>query len=184
MEKPIPSQMTDSELVAQWLQGDEQAFTVLYERYRLPLFGYLHRLLPGRRDLVDDVFQQVWTRAAQKLGTYQDQQKLLSWLFRIAHNLVMDCFRRGDGQEHQELLESFASETLSPDEELHTGELEHGLQEAISQLPPEQQDIVRQRLEGVSFKDIASSRKISLNTALGRMHYAIINLRRLMQEYL
>jgi len=184
MEKTEQRQMTDSELVARWLQGDEQAFTALYERYRLPLFGYLHRLLPGRRDLVDDVFQQVWTKAAQKLGSYQDQQKLLSWLFRIAHNLVMDCFRSGNGREYEELQETLASEHLQPDEELHADELEHALQEAIFQLPPEQQDVVRQRLEGVSFKDIASSRKISLNTALGRMHYAIINLRRLMQEYL
>ena len=184
MEMMSNNQQTDTELVNSWLQGDEQAFTALYERYRLPLFGYIHRLLPGRSDLVDDVFQQVWTKAATKLGSYKDQQKLLSWLFRIAHNLVMDCFRNGEGYEHQELLESFASEAPQPDEELRAGELEAALQEAIVQLPSEQQAIVRQRLEGVSFKDIASQSNISLNTALGRMHYAVINLRRILQEYL
>ena len=82
--------ISDSELIARARQRDESAFNVLYARYRLQLFSYLNKLLPGDHQMVDDLFQQVWLKVVTNWERYDDQQKFLAWLCRIGHNLVMD----------------------------------------------------------------------------------------------
>ena len=180
---PVP-QPGDAELLALCRQGDDQAFEVLYNRYRLPLFSYLHRLLPGRADVVDDIFQQTWLKATQNLGRYTDQQRFLAWLCRIAHNLVMDFFRSRKHFGDDEVPESYPAPDRSPDEELSYDQRQQALAAAIQQLPIEQREIIALRSQGIAFKDIAAQKGISLNTALGRMHYAVQNLRKILAVFL
>ena len=177
-------QLSDSELVELCRAGDEAAFNALYDKYRLPLFSYLNRLLFNHKNLVDDIFQQVWIKAVQNWQRYADQQLLLAWLCRIAHNLVMDHYRSTASKETVEIYENLIADTFNPEEILRQQKLDEALQQAIGQLPPEQMEIVQLRLQGISFKDIAATKKISLNTALGRMHYATQNLRKMLAEHL
>ena len=174
----------DAELLMQCRTGNDEAFDVLSHRYRLPLFSYLHRLLPGRADVVDDLFQQAWIKATQNLDRYTDQQRFLGWLCRIAHNLVMDFFRSRRHLTDEEVPESYASPAPTPDQEVSRDQREAALREAIQKLPADQQEIVALRGQGFAFKDIAKQKGISLNTALGRMHYAIQNLRKLLDDFL
>lgn len=174
----------DNELIALCLGGREAAFDVLYHRYRRQLFSYLHRLLPGRKETIEDLFQQTWVKAARKLENYTDQQRFLAWLCRIAHNLVMDHFRSGEGDEMYEVPETLAAALPSPDQAIISAQLETAMTAAIAKLPPPQQEIIRLRKQGMPFKDIAEAQGISTNTALGRMHYAVINLRKMLADYL
>ncbi|MBQ4479877.1 MAG: sigma-70 family RNA polymerase sigma factor [Victivallales bacterium] len=179
-----PNAFGDAELLTRCRKGDGEAFDVLYNRYRLPLFSYLHRLLPGRADVVDDLFQQTWIKATQNLERYTDQQRFLGWLCRIAHNLVMDFFRSRKHLADEDVPESYASPAPAPDQELAHGQREAALRAAIQKLPADQQEIIALRGQGVAFKDIAKQKGIALNTALGRMHYAVQNLRKLLADYL
>lgn len=180
--RPPHDKLSDTELVAGFLDGDDRAFDALYHRYRLPLYSYINRLLCGRRDQADDVFQQTWVKAVRNLPRYTDRMRFLAWLCRIAHNLVMDFYRSGDNAM-QELPEHLEAHSCQPLEQLNRELLESALQEALERLPAEQREIVRLRNEGVSFKEIASRQGIGLNTALGRMHYAVQNLRRMLRDF-
>ena len=182
MQPESADQLSDQQLIDRCIAGDEDAFNVLYQRYRLPLFAYLHKLLPNQNDRVDDFFQQVWIKALKNFSGYTDRQRFLAWLCRIAHNLIMDYYRSSASQEMAEIQENIPAESLDPQEILIQQNLEESLRQAIRQLPAEQQEVVRMRMNGTSFKDIAAEKQISLNTALGRMHYAVQNLRRLLAD--
>lgn len=178
------SQLSDKSLVIRCRTGDDLAFTELYNRYRLQLFSYLHRLLPSDKALVDDIFQQVWIKAVRNWHRYTDQQLLLAWLCRIAHNLVMDHYRSSAGKQTVEIDENLMADTFNPEEALNQQKLDDALQDAIKQLPLEQREIVLLRIDGIGFKEIAERKQISINTALGRMRYAVLGLRKLLAEHL
>lgn len=180
--------VTDRELIRTYLDGDAAAFDVLYGRYRLPLYGYLNGLLRGQGALVDDLFQQTWIRALEALGRYREEEKLLAWLLRIAHNLAMDHFRRPVGEREPEppaALEALAGPDAhgSPWEQLSDAEFRVALAEAVERLAPEQREVLLLRQQGVSFKEIARMQNSSINTALGRMHYAVQHLRRRLESW-
>jgi len=173
---------SDHDLIAAYLEGDAGAFDRLYERNRLPLYGYLNRLVQADAAAVDDIFQQVWTRILDALPRYHDEQRFLSWCFRIAHNVAMDHYRRVPKAE-TELTDEMA-EAL-PDgqartawERLADDELRNALADGIGRLAPEQRDVVALRQQGLSFQEIADLQRCPLNTVLGRMHYAVRHLRR------
>ena len=168
----------DMQLVERCRLGDERAFEQLYARYRLPLFSYLHKLLQGEPSMVDDIFQQVWIKANRNWDKYSDQQRLLAWLCRIAHNAVMDHYRRNRRMPTVELTETtdFVNET-STEETVDREAFDDALESAIMELSDEQREVVELRRKGMSFKDIAEKQKTNLNTALCRMHYAVNNLR-------
>jgi RNA polymerase sigma factor (sigma-70 family) len=178
------SQLNDKILVERCRGGDDASFTELYNRYRLQLFSYLHRLLPSDKSLVDDLFQQVWIKAVRNWHRYTDQQLLLAWLCRIAHNLVMDHYRSSAGKETVEIDENLMADTFNPEEALNQQKLDDALNEAIGQLPSDQQEIVLLRIQGISFKEIADQKQISINTALGRMRYAVLGLRKLLADHI
>ena len=176
-------EMTDEELLERCKNGDDGAFTALYKRYRLQLFSYLHKLLPGNNPLVDDFFQQTWAKAARNMKNYSHQQKFLAWLCRIAHNLVMDHFRKLKDTNYVELDEQQASDESSVEEQMDEDALYDALEKAIATLAPEQRDVIEMRRKGLSFKDIADAQNSNLNTVLGRMHYAVNKLRELLRNY-
>jgi len=181
---------TDRELVDAYLAGEASAFDRLYERYRRPLYGYLNQLVSGRGAVVDDLFQQTWIKVLEALPRYREQQKFIGWLFRIAHNLAMDGFRQvgtgqGDGDVAlAEIEEVIAHEGLDAGEQLADAELKAALNRVIAELGPEQREVLLLRQQGIPFKEIAGIQKTSINTVLGRMHYAVQKIRRDLQEWL
>ena len=176
---------SDMQLVERCRLGDERAFEILYARYRLPLFSYLHKLLVGDPSLVDDIFQQVWIKANRNWDKYSDQQKLLAWLCRIAHNAVMDHYRKSRRMPMVEMTEQMDftndSDTGSS---LDQQAFDDALEAAIAELSEDQREVVELRRKGVSFKEIAEKQQTNLNTALCRMHYAINNLRNKLKNFM
>ncbi len=179
------AELTDKELVVRCQAGDESAFGVLYGRYRLRLFSYINKLLPGQPDLVEEVFQQTWCKAVRSWKGYDDRQKLLAWLCRIAHNLVMDHFRSKTRRESEPLTDQDAiSAEPDPNRKMEHRELAAALEVAICTLPDSQRRVIELRREGRSFKEIADMENSTLNTVLGRMHYAVQKLREGLKEFL
>lgn len=169
--------MNDSELIQRWLNGDEAAFTALYQRYRRPLYAYLNRLTGGDVHLADDLYQQVWQRALEGLDRYREKDRFLSWLFRIGHNLAVDAFRRRQRAQEDSLERPLPDEHESVAERWDRNVVSKALEDAIRKLNPDQREVVELRRNGVPFKEIAAIQDVSVNTVLGRMHYAVDHLR-------
>ena len=190
-EKPRMD-VDDAKNLAAYREGDDEALGLLVEKYKGPLFGFIYKFSEGRED-ADEVFQEVWVRAIKNMNRYR-QKNLLSWLFRIAHNLMIDRIRRnrfsvsfdtpasGNGIS---LGEQLASPRLGPDDESGGHDLGLRIEAAVQSLPFEQREVFWLRMQaGLSFKEIAKVQKCSINTALARMQYAVSKLRaELASEY-
>lgn len=183
-EQTTSSPNEDLALIERCLQGEDQPFDSLYARYRLPLFSYIHKLLPDNSDQVEDIFQQTWVNAVRSLKSYRHQEKFLAWLCRIAHNLAMDFFRGHDSDPVSDLAETITSNLPSPESVFSRKEFVEALDRAIATLSKEQLEVLKLRNQGVPFKDIAIRQGVSINTALGRMRYAVINLKKILSEHL
>ena len=183
--------LSDQELLNQYFAGDSSAISQLIERHGRRVRDYI-RMLVKDRDLADDIFQNTFIKVVRVIdeGRYVDSGKFLSWVLRIAHNQVIDHFR----SRKQEKLVSesdagydvlgtlrFAEPTV---EDRMVGEqIQRDLRALVEQLPEEQREVVKLRyFSGLSFREIAEQTDVSINTALGRMRYALINLRRLIKE--
>jgi len=164
--------------------GDPDAFERLYQRYRRPLFTYLNRMLPGQAALVDDLYQQIWLKVLANLQRYNDRQCFSGWLFRIAHNIAVDHFRRCRGYEYVALDPQLPDAGVRPGDQIEQTEFDAALASAIAVLPSEQREVVCLRRQGVSFKQIAELQQTTVNTALGRMHYAIKKLQSCLAEFI
>jgi RNA polymerase sigma-70 factor (ECF subfamily) len=182
----------DAKLLAAYRDGDSEALGELVEKYKGPIFGFIYKFSEGRED-ADEVFQEVWVRAIKNMNRYR-QNNLLSWLFRIAHNLMIDRIRRRKPmvsfetpvyQDGLALSESLSSTELSPSDQTEDHALGQRISEAADELPFEQREVFWLRMKaGLSFKEIAKIQKCSINTALARMQYAVSKLRKeLATEY-
>lgn len=175
----------DAKLLSAYRNGDAEALGVLVEKYRRPLFGFILRFSDGRED-ADEVFQEVWVRAIKNMNRTR-QLNLLSWLFRIAHNLMIDRIRRRrpecsfDTPVHNDgrpLADHLAADRPGPDSETGGRDLGLRIEAAAGKLPPEQREVFWLRMQAdLSFKEIANIQKCSINTALARMQYALSKLR-------
>lgn len=177
-------ELPDHAIIQAYLDGDGDAFTLLYERYRRPLYSYLNKMLPGQSATVDDLFQQSWLKACNNLGKYKDKQTFFSWLARIAHNTAIDHFRR-EGQHQTVDMEDFDFPEMKdiPWRKLGNRELADAIEAAVAELPEDQREVFLLRQQDVPFKDIADLQNCSLNTVLGRMHYAVNKLRLKLREW-
>lgn len=173
-------QIADEELIRSYLAGDAESFEILYRRYRNPLYAFLNRLLENSAT-ADDLFQQTWLKAIRNFPTYKNQQKFFAWLSMIAHNLAMDHFRQSRRNNEEPLDFQYAESEYTggqePWRQMSDQEFEEALDSAISSLPEDQREVVLLRRNGVSFREIAEIQKCPLNTALGRMNYAMKTLR-------
>ena len=176
--------VTDSELIARYLNGSQDAFEELYQRYRRPLYAYLNRMLPGRHSLADDLFQKCWMKVIDNLHKYRDQDAFISWLYRIAHNTAVDHFRR-EKRSPEITVDQLPDVDGGgmPGSELHASEMHDAISAAVHDLPEDQREVFLLRQQGVAFKDIATIQNASINTVLGRMHYAVQKLRRSLQDW-
>ena len=175
---------TDGELIESFGAGDQQAFEALYHRYRKPLYGFLNSMLPRQGSLVDDLYQKTWLRAIRNLPSYRHNEKFLSWLFRISHNLAIDHLRRQSRVEEVEFVEETAGTSDRPPWlELSNAELGHALESAVAELPVGLREVFLLRQQGIAFKEIARIQNASINTVLGRMRYAVLRLRSALAEW-
>ena len=183
--------LSDRVLLNNYLSGDRSAISELIDRHAKRVRSYIGMMVKDD-DIADDIFQETFIKAVKVIdeGRYADSGKFLSWVLRIAHNRVLDHFRRE--KSNRQVNESEAgydvigtmrfSEPTAEDDIVH-GEIEETVRELIALLPDEQQEVVRLRYyDKLSFAEIAEQTDVSINTALGRMRYALINLRRMIQE--
>ena len=174
----------DNECLDQYRRGQVEALGKLIEHYRRPLFGFILKMTENPLE-AEEIFQEVWFRAIRKLDSYREKS-FLSWLFRIAHNLVIDQSRKKKPdfslQEHrddeQPMEEKIASSGLSPDQIAGGHDMGRRIRAAVARLPVEQREVFLMRTEPeLSFKEIAKIQGTSINTALARMQYALAKLK-------
>ena len=184
-------QMTDDMLVTLYLQGNNSAFDILLNRHQDRLFNYIYFIVRSK-ELAEDIFQETFVKAIMTLqqGRYTNDGKFSAWITRIAHNLVIDQFRT---ERNENLVSNDESEIdIFNNAKLVEGNVENRMvneqvlkdvRALVDELPDCQREVVFMRYyQDMSFKDIADITGVSINTALGRMRYAIMNMRRIAQE--
>lgn len=186
------SHFSDDELVKLYEQGNNEAFEHLLDRYKDRVFTQIF-LLVHNKELAEDIFQDTFIKAivSMKQGRYTDSGKFYPWLSRIAHNLIVDHFRRNHLEQHissdaqeVDLLNVISLSEGSIEDVIVNEQVLADVVKLVNYLPDNQQEVVRMRFfEDLSFKEIAEATGVSINTALGRMRYALMNMRKLAQEY-
>ncbi len=185
------SALSDQELIRLYIQGEEICFEELVNRHKDRLFTYLVLLLKDR-NLAHDFFQDTLVKVIQTLksGRYLEEGKFRPWMLRIAHNLVIDHFRKQKQMRMQHATEEYdafdfiGSEDLNREEEYIQEQIHSDLRKLVALLPEDQKEVLLMRVYAkMPFKEIAWVTEVSINTSLGRMRYALINLRALMEEH-
>jgi RNA polymerase sigma-70 factor (ECF subfamily) len=183
--------MSDRQLVEAYHNGKEAAFNELLKRYKSKVYSKIMMYVRDRA-VAEDIFQDTFVRAihALKEGNYNEEGKFSAWILRIAHNLCIDYFRHVKKmpmtRERDEYnpFDFISSEERTSEEDRMKREVKADMKKLLSMLPDEQREIVIMRLNyDMSFKEIADQLDISINTALGRMRYALINLRKLIEKH-
>jgi RNA polymerase sigma-70 factor (ECF subfamily) len=183
-------QVTDNELVARFIKGEESALQSLIIRHERKIYTSIY-LLVKDRELSDDIFQDTFIKVINTLrsGNYNEEGKFLSWVLRIAHNLVIDHFRSlkkmplvHDTEEYS-IFDTLPLMDDNIEDKIIIDQIHKQIRVLIEELPYDQREVVIMRHFGnMSFKEIAEVTNVSINTSLGRMRYALINLRKLIKE--
>lgn len=182
--------LSDKELIRKYLSGEEAAFELLVMRNKDRVFSQLVIMLKDR-ELAEDLFQETFIKVVNtlKAGKYNEEGKFLPWVLRIAHNLAIDHFRRVKkrkeiyNSEKFDLVGNIPEDGKNIEESLMTEQIHHEVKKLVDLLPKEQMEVVKLRMYmGLSFKEISDETDVSINTSLGRMRYALINLRKLIDE--
>tara|TARA_R110002153_G_scaffold160271_1_gene312566 strand:+ start:4942 stop:5523 length:582 start_codon:yes stop_codon:yes gene_type:complete len=182
-------QVEDSQLVKQYIQGDERAIEALINRHNSRLTGFIYSKV-GDRELTEDIFQDTFMKVIRTLkrGAYNEEGKFLPWVMRIAHNLVIDHFRKHNrmpmynSKESYNIFSLLGDDCLNAEKQLIKEQIDSDLLRMIKELPEDQQEVLEMRIyKDMSFKEISDNTGVSINTALGRMRYALINLRKLVE---
>jgi RNA polymerase sigma-70 factor (ECF subfamily) len=185
------SNLSDQELVKNYINGDNSSFEVLLNRHKNRVFAFIMSKIKNK-DLTEDIFQDTYVKVVNSLqkGKYNEEGKFLPWVMRIAHNLVIDHFRK---QKKMQMIRSnndfdifdvIKDSKINADEKLIKDQIFSDLNSLIDKLPSDQKEVLKMRYyEELSFKKIAEHFDISINTALGRMRYALINLRALSKKH-
>jgi RNA polymerase sigma-70 factor (ECF subfamily) len=183
--------LSDTTLIAEFTSGNSNSFSILLDRYQKRVYGFIYSKVHDP-DLADDIFQDTFIKVVKnlRLGKYNDEGRFLSWVIRIAHNLIMDHYRKIKRlPKHESKIENFdvldrlVEQNSSIEESMIGTQIHADLSLLIEELPDSQKEVLRMRLfQDMSFKEIGEQTCVSINTALGRMRYAVINLRKMIEE--
>ena len=185
------STLPDNELIQGYVNGNCACFDVLLARYQAKVYGYIFSVVKDK-DVADDIFQDTFFKVVATLnsGDYKDENKFIHWVMRIAHNLIVDHFRRNSkmpivpNRPDCDIVDTLKLHDENVEQNIMRQQTHRNVRKLVKMLPPEQRRVVILRHSGkCDFKDIAARTGVSINTALGRMRYAIINLRRLAEEH-
>lgn len=183
------TQPTDAILVSNYISGSEIALEALITRHKLRIFNFIKSKVLDV-DTAEDLFQDTFIKVIKtlKTGTYNEQGKFLPWVMRIAHNLVIDFFRKNnriptiENNDEYDVFKFISDNTPNVEKALFQDQIIKDLQKLVHELPEDQKEVLIMRLyRDMSFKEIAENTNVSINTALGRMRYAIINIRKLVE---
>jgi RNA polymerase sigma factor (sigma-70 family) len=181
----LSSNLSDQELVKKYINGDNYSFEVLLNRHKNRVFAFIMSKIKNK-DLSEDIFQDTYVKVVNSLqkGKYNEEGKFLPWVMRIAHNLVIDHFRKQKkmhmvrSNNDFDIFDIIKDDSINVDDRLVRDQIFNDLRVLIDLLPNDQKEVLKMRyFEEMSFKKIAEHFDISINTALGRMRYALINLR-------
>jgi RNA polymerase sigma-70 factor, ECF subfamily len=182
--------LPDALLVNHYIAGNENALAVLIERHQSKIYGFIYNKL-NDRDAADDIFQDTFIKVIKTLksNSYNEEGKFLPWVMRIAHNLVIDYFRKNKKMpmmretDEYSIFSYLTDSSQNVEGRIITEQVENDLQKLIEALPDDQKEVLTMRLyRDMSFKEIAELTGVSINTALGRMRYALINLRKVIEK--
>jgi RNA polymerase sigma-70 factor (ECF subfamily) len=188
-------EMDDRELISLYISGNEKAFETLLMRHKSKIYRYIYLKIRDQA-LAEDIFQEAFIKIIKTLknGVYNEEGKFLPWAMRISHNLVIDHFRKANKMKmisesssrsaDYTIFSTLSFQDKNVEQQITSDELKNQMVDLIEYLPETQKSIIKQRLfQEMSFKDISEMEDISINTALGRMRYALINLRKLIEKY-
>ncbi len=184
-------QTSDSLLVKNYVAGNENALATLIKRHQNKIYGFIYSKIPDR-DICDDVFQDTFIKVIKTLksNSYNEEGKFLPWVMRISHNLVIDHFRKNKKMPMLRETDEFSifsilkDDALSIENKLISNQVDLDLNKLIEELPEDQKEVLKMRyFQDLSFKEISEETGVSINTALGRMRYAIINLRKIIEKH-
>jgi len=182
--------VTDQELIGRYLAGNQSSLEKLIRRHKNRIFAYI-LMIVKEKELAEDLFQDTFIKVINTIrsGSYKEEGKFIQWAMRIAHNLIIDHFRKSkriptiENRDDFDIFEKVRIPVESIEERIITEQIHKDVKKLIDYLPKEQREVLIMRHYGdMSFKDIAEVTNVSINTALGRMRYALINLRKLVDE--
>lgn len=182
--------LEDSVLIKGYINGDERALETLINRHNQRISSFIYSKV-NDRGITEDIFQDTFIKVIRTLkrGTYSEEGKFLPWVMRIAHNLIIDHFRKSsrmpmyDGSDSFNVFSVMGDEKLNAENQIIKNQIDSDLTVLIQELPEDQREVLVMRIyKDMSFKEISENTGVSINTALGRMRYALINLRKIINE--
>jgi len=180
----------DSELVRNYINGDEQALATLINKHNQRITSFIYSKVLDRT-ITEDIFQDTFIKVIKTLkkGSYSEEGKFLPWVMRIAHNLIIDHFRKNkrmpkfEGSDDFNIFSVIGDDKLNAEKQLIKDQIDSDLKFLIEELPDDQKEVLVMRIyKDMSFKEISENTGVSINTALGRMRYALINLRKIIEK--
>ena len=183
-------QLEDSELVRDYISGDERALETLINKHNQRITSFIYSKVLDR-DITEDIFQDTFIKVINTLkkGSYSEEGKFLPWVMRIAHNLIIDHFRKNkrmpkfEGNEDFNIFSVIGDDKLNAEKQIIKDQIDSDLGQLIEELPDDQKEVLIMRIyKDMSFKEISENTGVSINTALGRMRYALINLRKIIDK--
>lgn len=184
-------QLPDALLVKKYVEGDENALTVLINRHQSKIFGFIYSKISDR-DISNDIFQDTFIKVIRTLKTqsYNEEGKFLPWVMRIAHNLIIDHYRKNKKMpmfretEEFSIFSIMSDDSLTIENKIIRDQVEMDLKKLIEELPADQKEVLVMRMyQDMSFKEISEITGVSINTALGRMRYALMNMRKVIDKH-
>ena len=184
-------QLQDALLVKKYIEGDENSLTILINRHQSKIFGFIYSKISDR-DISNDIFQDTFIKVIKTLKTksYNEEGKFLPWVIRIAHNLIIDHFRKNKKMpmfretEEFSIFSIMSDDTLTIENKIIHEQVEVDLKKLIEELPADQKEVLVMRMyQDMSFKEISEITGVSINTALGRMRYALMNMRKVIDKH-
>ena len=180
----------DSVLVSNYIRGCEASLEILIKKHKQRLYSFIFSKIQDR-DITEDIFQDTFIKVIRTLkrGNYNEQGKFLPWVMRISHNLIIDHFRKSNrmrlfkNTDEFDIFSVISDENLNAEKQLIKEQVLSDVKELVKELPQEQREVLEMRIyKDMSFKEISENTGVSINTALGRMRYALINLRKIIEK--